>query len=209
MRSSWLAFIAALGVLVAGMARSADLPARRPLPVGVVQAIIASPSSLPVRGNPKGDLTLVEFFDYNCPYCRKLDPVLEELLKSDAKVKLIQRDFPIFGQASVYAAYCAMAAAGQGKYVEVHRALIGSKRNLNSKENVEATLSEAGFDVKALAADIALHQKEYSAALDRNLEATKQLGVRGTPVLIIGHEQAVNTPTVEELRALVAHARAS
>src|ERR1700749_2371287 len=99
MRASSLFRFAAWILFITTLAQAADLPATRPIPANLVQAIVASASSLPVRGNAKGDLTLVEFFDYNCPYCRKLDPVLDELLQSDGGVRLVQRDFPIFGQA--------------------------------------------------------------------------------------------------------------
>jgi protein-disulfide isomerase len=103
-------------------------------------------------------------------------------------VRLIHKDWPIFGDASEYAALCAFAAARQGKYSQAHDALIGSKEDLDSKDDVRKVLRAAGLDLKEIDADIAHHQKEYRAMLARNQRETSALGMQGTPVVIVGNQ---------------------
>jgi len=103
-------------------------------------------------------------------------------------VRLVHKDWAIFGDASVYAAYCSFAAARQGKYSLAHDALIGSKDDLDSKDDVRKVLAATGFDVKALDADIARHAKEYRAVLARNERESMALGFHGTPGVIVGNQ---------------------
>jgi protein-disulfide isomerase len=83
-----------------------------------------------VQGNPKGDVTVVEFFDYRCPYCKQVEPSLDALLKEDTKLRIVYKEFPILGDTSVYAAHVALAAKKQGKYAEFHRALMATKGDI-------------------------------------------------------------------------------
>ena len=169
--------------------------------------ILAAPHATPPSGSPEADVTVVEYFDYNCPVCREIDPQLRKLVSSDPKVRLIHKDWPVFGDASVYAAYCAFAAARDGKYAIAHDALIGSKRDLDSKQDVRQVLREAGFDLKKIDADIALHEREYRAVLARNQQESAALGLRGTPGLIIGDQLVPGGLDYPQLQRLVSQAR--
>jgi protein-disulfide isomerase len=120
---------------------------------------------------------------------------------------VIHKDWPVFGEASVYAAYCSFVAAREGKYAQAHDALIGSKQDLDSREDVRQVLQQSGFDLKKLDADISLHQQEYSATLTRNLRETGTLGLRGTPGLIIGKQLVPGGLDYSQLVRLVAEAR--
>src|ERR1700724_462175 len=91
----------------------------------LTEALVLRDPDIPVAGNPDGDITIVEWFDYQCPYCRKLEPELQRVIKGDGKVRLVLKDWPILGPASVYASRLALATKFQDKFVETHAALIG------------------------------------------------------------------------------------
>jgi protein-disulfide isomerase len=119
------------------------------------------------------------------------------------------KDWPVFGEASEYAAYCSYAAAREGKYQAAHDALIASRRNIDSKEDVQIVLRAAGFDVQKLDADIQSPAKEYSDVLARNRRETAMLGLRGTPGLIVADQLVLGAIDYPELARLVTQARAS
>lgn len=196
-------------LLLAGASASADGQSIREVAPDTLRAILAQPLATPVTGAPHPDVTVVEYFDYNCPVCRRIEPELRKLLASDPAVRLIHKDWPVFGAASVYAAYCSFAAARQGKYQAAHDALMESRQDLDSKEDVRKVMREAGFDLKAIDADIALHQQEYSAALTRNLQEALALGLRGTPGLIVGNLLIPGGLNYPQLAQLAAQARKS
>jgi protein-disulfide isomerase len=148
-------------------------------------------------------VTVVEYFDYDCPVCRHLEPELRQLLARDARVRLVRKDWPVFGEASVYAAYCTFAAAREGKYRLAHDSLITSRQDLDSKEDVRAVLRAAGFDLKKLDTDIALHEKEYGETLTRNQREAAALGLRGTPGLIVGNQLVPGAVDYAKLEQLV------
>jgi len=177
------------------------------VPDAAVKAIVAEPLSTPVIGSPQGDVTVVEYFDYNCPVCRHLEPQLRKLILGDPQVRLIRKDWPVFGDASVYAAYCVFAGARAGKYAAAHDALIGSAKDLDSKEDVQQVLREAGFDLHRIDADIAVHKAEYAAILARNKREAAELGLRGTPGLIVGNQLSPGGVDAAQLRSLVQRAR--
>lgn len=157
------------------------------VPPAELSSILAPPLD-PASGAAQGDVTIVDYFDYNCPVCREIEPVLRKVVARDPKVRVVHKDWAIFGDASVYAAYCSFAAAREGKYSQAHDALIGSKEDLDSKEDVRKVLSAVGFDMKAIDADIARHSKEYQAVLARNQKEAGALGMRGTPGVIVGNQ---------------------
>jgi protein-disulfide isomerase len=177
------------------------------VPAAAVKAIVAEPLVTPVVGSAQGDVTLVEYFDYNCPVCRHLEPQLRKLVLGDPQVRLIRKDWPVFGDASVYAAYCVFAAARAGKYAAAHDALIGSAKDLDSKEDVQQVLRDAGFDLQRIDADIGLHEAEYAAILARNKREAAELGLRGTPGLIVGNQRAPGGMDAAQLKALVQRVR--
>ena len=199
--------IAIVSLLVAVMMSPAGAQSlHRVAPAGLV-AILAEPLATPPAGSRQGDVTVVEYFDYNCPVCRRIEPELRQLLASDPKVRLVRKDWPVFGAASVYAAYCSFAAAREGRYALAHDALIGSKRDLDSKEDVREVMRAAGFDLRKIDADIALHEREYGAVLTRNLQETTGLGLRGTPALIVGDQLVPGGLDYPQLERLVSEAR--
>ena len=137
----------------------------------------------PVLGNPDGDVTLVEFFDYNCPYCRKAKPVLEALLAADPNVRLVFREWPILGEGSVFAARAALAARKQGKYEEFHWAMMA----MNGRADEASTMRVAeriGLDLDRLRADMS--DPAIDAHFRLSSEITQALGFSGTPSFVVG-----------------------
>jgi protein-disulfide isomerase len=195
---SWLA--ALVSVSAAALAIDA-------VPAAALNSIVAEPLVTPAIGAAQGDVTVVEYFDYNCPVCRHLEPQLRKLIVGDPQVRLIRKDWPVFGDASVYAAYCVFAAARQGKYAAAHDALIGTAKDLDSREDVQQVLRDAGFDLHRLDADIAVHEAEYAAVLARNKREAAELGLRGTPGLIVGNQLAPGGMDAAQLKSLVQRAR--
>jgi protein-disulfide isomerase len=196
-----------VSLLLAVLMSSADAQSVHRVAPAALAAILADPLATPPTGSSQGDVTVVEYFDYNCPICRRIEPQLRKLVASDPKVRLVHKDWPVFGDASVYAAYCSFAAARDGKYAIAHDALIGSRRDLDSKEDVQEVMREAGFDLKKINADIALHEKEYSAVLARNQSETAALGLRGTPGLIVGDQLVPGGLDYPQLERLVSQVR--
>jgi protein-disulfide isomerase len=187
----------------------ANAQSTRPVPPATMQAILAGHLSTPGAGAAQGEVTVVEYFDYDCPVCRHLEPELHKLLASDPKVRVVHKDWPVFGEASDYAAYCSFAAARQGRYQAAHDALIASRMDLDSKEDVQTALKAAGFDVRRLDADIQSHAKEYSDALARNRREAAALNLQGTPGLIVGSQLVLGGIDYPGLERLVAQARTS
>jgi protein-disulfide isomerase len=196
-----------VSLLLAVLMSSADAQSVRRVAPAALAAILADPLATPPTGSSQGDVTVVEYFDYNCPICRRIEPQLRKLVASDPKVRLVHKDWPVFGDASVYAAYCSFAAARDGKYAIAHDALIGSRRNLDSQEAVQEVMREAGFDLKKIDADVALHEREYSAVLARNQNETAALGLRGTPGLIVGDQLVPGGLDYPQLERLVSQLR--
>lgn len=174
-----------------------------------LQDLLGGPQLVPAVGAIQGDVTIVEYFDYDCPVCRHLEPELRKLLANDPKVRLVRKDWPVFGEASQYAAYCSYAAAREGRYSAAHDALISSREDLDSKDAVKSVLRSSGFDVRVLDADIQSHAKEYGAAIMRNQRETAALGLRGTPGLIVGNRLVLGSIDYAGLERLVAQARGS
>jgi protein-disulfide isomerase len=173
----------------------------------MLASILAAPLPTPPTGDALGNVTIVEYFDYDCPVCRHLEPELRKPLESDAKVRLIRKDWPVFGEASEYAAYCSYAAAREGRYSTAHDALISSRRDLDSKEDVRSVLQAAGFSIPQLDADIRSHAKEYADLLKRSRSETSVLGLQGTPGLIVGDELMLGGADFAGIEKLVRHAR--
>ncbi|WP_420405886.1 DsbA family protein [Nisaea sp.] len=146
--------------------------------------IVANPND-PVLGNPDGDVTVVEFFDYQCGYCKRMVEPVMQLLKQDPNVRWVMKEFPILGPASVTAARASVAARSQGAYREFHIALMGFRGRL-SDETVFQTAREVGLDIGKLKADMAAPETEKTIRDATMLART--LGVNGTPAFIIGDE---------------------
>lgn len=131
-------------------------------------------------GNVKGDVVVVEFFDYNCGWCKKAIDEVNKLTKSDPKVRLVMKEFPIFGENSVFAAKAAMASIRQGKYWEFHNAMM--KERQVTKDNALKIAEKVGLDVKKLQADMA--DPKLDETLKANADLAQALGIEGTPGFI-------------------------
>lgn len=138
--------------------------------------------NLAVIGNPKGNVTLVEFFDYQCVHCKKMSPVINELVQKEDNLRVIFKEFPIFGKSSDLASRAALAAGMQGKYKAMHEALIKQEQRLNEKVIMEAAKS-VGLDMDKLKKD--MDSKEVKATLEENRQLAENLHLMGTPAFII------------------------
>jgi len=160
-----------------------------------------------VAGNPKGDVTIVEFFDYRCPYCKQMQPHMQTLLKEDGKIRLILKELPVLGPESVIASRAALAALEQGKggkYMAFHDAMMGFRGQLSDTE-IFRMAKEAGLDVAKLKTD--MQAPKVEAALRANLALADRLGIQGTPGFVIGDELVPGAVSLDSLRQLVKAAR--
>ena len=139
----------------------------------------------PVLGNPEGDVTIVEFFDYQCPYCKANHPVLNEVVEADGNVRLVMKYWPIFGAPSVRAAQLALGAASLDAYLTANDALMATEGRLDDTL-IEETLAEAGLDVAALDAAYGENRDKWDGLLTRNGAQAAAFQLRGTPAFIIG-----------------------
>ncbi|HEX7791238.1 MAG TPA: DsbA family protein, partial [Afipia sp.] len=160
----------------------------------------------PVLGNPQGDITIVEYFDYQCPYCKKISPVLDQVVNEDNKVRLVLKDWPILGEPSGYAARLVLAAKHQNKYEAAHRALIVKVGRL-TEAVIDETLTQAGVDVAKAKADLAAHKPAIDALLKRNNEQAQAFGFRGTPAFVVGTFRVPGGLTAEQFKLAIADAR--
>jgi protein-disulfide isomerase len=167
--------------------------------------MLANPGTEPV-GARKPDVTIVEYFDYNCPYCKKLVPALHALLAQDPKIAVVYKDWPILGPVSVYAASSALAAGWQGKYLVAHDALLIGPR-LAQNEQVDPILQKAGVNIETLAKDRTTHAKEIAALLERNDQEAHALTLEGTPGLVVGRQLVPGIADLDALKRLVANSR--
>jgi protein-disulfide isomerase len=158
----------------------------------------------PVGGNPQGKVTVVEFFDYQCGYCKRQVGELKKLLQADADVRLVYKDLPILGPPSVFAARAALAARKQGKHEALHEALMAISEPL-TEELVLKIAAQSGLDTAQLEKDMA--DPSVSEALDRNFQLQRALNIEGTPALIVGTEFVPGAASAEALKALVARSR--
>ena len=152
------------------------------------------------------DVTIVEYMDYQCPHCRATHKPLKRLLAKDKKVRVIFRDWPIFGDASSAAALMAIASKYQGKYVAMHDALMETPLPL-SQAKIRSAAKKAGVDWDRAQKDIEIHSKEIEDLFARNDEQAQLLGLEGTPGFIIGDVQSFGGMTFDQLEQNVAAAR--
>jgi len=154
------------------------------------------------------DTTIVMYTDYQCPYCRKAHVALTELLKKDRKVRILYRDWPIFGPASEQAARLAIASKWQGKHAEFHDALMRAPGKL-SESSIRAAATRAGVDWARLQRDLKAHEAEISALLERNNVQAEALGLSGTPGFIIGNTFVPGGVDLAGFKELLKEARAA
>jgi protein-disulfide isomerase len=158
----------------------------------------------PVLGNPDGNVTVVEFFDYRCPYCKSVAHSFIDLFETDGNVRFVLKEFPILGEDSVFAAKAALAAHKQGKYRELHIALMDFKGKVTSSD-VRQLAAGVGIDVARLEKD--MQDPAIVDSINRNLSLGDALGVRGTPAFIVGDEMIPGAISAEDMQKRVAAAR--
>lgn len=162
------------------------------------------PSS-PVAGNPEGDVVIVEFFDYRCPYCRRSADSLEAAMKADGNVRVVFKEFPILGPESLEGAKAALAAAKQGKYESFHFALMRAPGDM-SLAHLRQIAEQVGVDPDQMEQD--MQSDEIAATLRKNHALAEQLSIRGTPAFVIGGTLVPGAANRAEIERLIAEARA-
>jgi protein-disulfide isomerase len=172
----------------------------------LTEALVLRDPEIPVAGNANGDISIVEYFDFNCPYCRKIAPELRQVVQDDGKVRLVFKDWPILGPVSVIAARMALASKYQGKYLEAHEAMIGVASKL-TEPRIRELLAGAGIDVDRLNRDLAANAKSIDAILVRNNDQATAFGFKGTPSFIVGKFRVPGTLTMAEFDKVIADAR--
>jgi protein-disulfide isomerase len=172
----------------------------------LTEALVLRDPDIPATGNAEGDITIVEYFDYQCPYCRKIEPELRQVVQDDGKVRLVSKDWPILGPVSVVAARMALASKFQQKYVQAHEALIGVNSKL-TEPRIRELLAGAGIDVDRATRDLATNAKAIDAILARNNDQATAFGFRGTPSFIVGKFRVPGILTMAEFEQVIADAR--
>ena len=167
------------------------------------QALVAQPGD-PVAGNPAGDVTLVEFYDPRCPYCRRMLPAIAALLGKDHGLRLVYKDIPVLGPASVMESRAILAAQKQGAYDRMQQALMGNPAQ-PSQSMIADTARSLGLDPARLAADMA--GPSVTQRIDANMSLARDLHVDGTPVFMVGDTIIPGAVDQAALEAAVAHAR--
>jgi protein-disulfide isomerase len=172
----------------------------------LTEASVLRDPDIPAEGNPNGDITIVEYFDYQCPYCRKVEPELKQVVHDDGKVRLVQKDWPVLGPVSVVAARMALACRYQDKYLQAHDALIGVNSKL-TEPRIHELLAGAGIDVDRVARDLETNAKAIDAILARNNDQASAFGFNGTPSFIVGKFRVPGVLTMEQFDMAIADAR--
>lgn len=158
----------------------------------------------PVLGNPDGDVTVVEFFDYNCPYCRRAGDEVSKLLERDDNVRVVYREWPILGEGSVFAARAALASREQGKYADFHEALMQARGRVDERVVLQIAAG-VGLDLDQLQAD--MDAPEVQAHIDTSLQLAQSLGFSGTPSFVVGAALAPGLVDADQLIEMVEAAR--
>ena len=170
------------------------------------RALLENDPNTPVIGNPQGDVTVVEFFDYNCPYCRNAKLELDGLLSVDSNVRVVLREWPVLGEGSVFAARAALASRVQGKYGEFHEALM-MMQGRAEEQSVIRVAQSVGLDVDQLRRDM------EAPAVTEHLQMSdglgRALGFSGTPSFVIGENLAPGMISADQMQMLVSAARAA
>ena len=207
MRLSRRGLLGSFGASAATLGMGAlSAPARAQSDEVLTEALVLRDPDIPVAGNVAGDISIVEFFDYQCPYCRKVEPELRQVVHDDGKVRLVWKDWPILGPMSVVAARMALASRYQDKFIEAHDALIAINSKLTDAKIREA-LSGGGVDVDRLDRDLADKASAIDATLTRNNDQATAFEFRGTPSFIVGKFRVPGVLTMAQFGQAIADAR--
>lgn len=166
-------------------------------------ALLRDPQA-PVIGNPDGDVTIVEFFDYNCPYCKRASGEVRSLIDGDANLRVVYREWPILGEGSLFAARAALAARAQGRYEDLHWALMADQTR-KDEAAVLRIAESVGIDIDRLRADMS--DPAIDAHIARSNELAQSLGFTGTPSFVVGDQAVFGFVPAAELAKLVEAAR--
>lgn len=195
-----------LGIGAAG-AMALGLPAlaaeENPMPAELRKSLEHSPLT-PVLGNPKGDITLTEFFDYNCPFCRKSVPDIHRLITEDKNLRVVFWEWAVFGEGSVIATQISLASLKQGKYWQFHSTLMGISGKANEKTAMEAA-RKVGLDEARLRKD--MESAEVVDHMDQAMALAEHMGLVGTPTFIAGNEGLFGKQSYKDLTGLLGRAR--
>lgn len=200
-----VAALLAVQALIFVLPTAVGAPRSSLIPAETQKRILKEPG-VPLLGATHADVTVVEYFDYNCPFCRALAPVWRTFIDQDHAAAVLYKEWPIFGGVSIYAAQAALAAAYQGKYLQAHDALIGAAR-LEKDTQVDAALGGAGIDLAQLKKDLVAHRASIDDLLKRNDSEARGLGLHGTPGILVGGRIVSGIEDLPALQAAVAHAR--
>ena len=191
------------GALMLGMSGSASGQSDETV---LTEALVLRDPEIPATGNLDGDVTIVEYYDYNCPYCRKVAPEINQVVQDDGKVRLVLKDWPVLGPVSVMAARMALASKYQDKFMPAHEALIGVSSKL-TEPRIRELLAGAGIDLDRLARDLDTNTKAIDAIIARNGDQAKAFGFRGTPSFIVGKFRVPGVLTMVQFEQVIADAR--
>ncbi|WP_092897715.1 thioredoxin domain-containing protein [Rhodobacter sp. 24-YEA-8] len=161
----------------------------------------------PVLGNPDGSVTIVEYFDYQCPFCRDSHPALLDYVRSDGDIRLVMKDWPIFGEASVRGVQLGLGSVALGRYAEVNAALMAGKGRRVDALRMDAAVRDAGLDPEAAIASFERERDKWVALIDRTMAEADFFGLPGTPAYLVGLNLFPRVTEIAELRAAVAAVR--
>ena len=186
--------------------QAAEVEKHRTAIVDNKATLFSSPHQV-ILGNPQGNVTMVEFFDYNCGYCKRAMSDMLDLIKNDSNLKFVLKEFPVLGEGSVEAARVAVAARMQDstgkKYIEFHQKLLGGRGA--DKARALAVAKEVGFDMSRLERDMG--SDEVKKTIDENMKLAEALGVNGTPSYVVGQEVVVGAVGLDALREKISAER--
>ena len=183
--------------------REAELKERQKAALATKQQELLHDPASPVSGNPKGEITLIEFYDYRCGFCKRAASAVTELQKVDPRVRVVYKDFPILGEPSELAAKAALASQAQGKHQAFHEALLASHADM-TKEAILKIAVNVGLDAKRLEADMT--NPKWQAVIAKNRTLAHELGISGTPGFIVGNELVPGALDLNGLKELIARA---
>jgi protein-disulfide isomerase len=172
----------------------------------LTEALVLRDPDIPVAGNPGGDITIVEYFDYQCPYCRKVEPELGQVVQDDGKLRWVKKDWPVLGPISVFAARMVLASKYQDKYKQANEAVISVNSKL-TEPRIRELLAGAGIDVDRVSRDLAANSNAIDAILARNNDQATAFGFRGTPSFIVGKFRVPGVLTMAQFEQAIADAR--
>ncbi|MFA6031374.1 MAG: DsbA family protein [Myxococcota bacterium] len=183
--------------------READAKEAKGVLAAKADEVFHDPAS-PVGGNAQGNVTMAEFFDYNCPYCRQVAPIMAQAAADDPQLRIVYKEFPILGPDSVFAAKAALAADKQGKYAAFHKALFGTRTRV-TEAVVLKVAAETGLDVSRLKTD--MQHPDIQASIDRNVALAQALKINGTPGFVVGDQIFPGATDLATMKSLIEQAR--